>query len=187
MRIRIKAGWRRRANSFAEDRGRVEGKVKTRFKNRSMRHPASNRARTESSGSLGVNEEREKPHSFSRKNGAPDLAFRACSFRKSVPPAARGAVTSPFIRCMIKLLRSVSSVFKAIWTVMDLREALSNADQILDEERIHPTVKYDCLPQERDSVTRALVAVAGSMPSKLFVHWFKPSHCFTKKAMSIGI
>ena len=70
---------------------------------------------------------------------------------------------------------------------MDLREALSNADQILDEERIHPTVKYDCLPQERDSVTRALVAVAGSMPSKLFVHWFKPSHCFTKKAMSIGI
>ncbi len=109
-----------------------------------------------------MTEEREKPHSFSRKNGAPDLAFRACSFRKSVPPAARGAVTSPFIRCMIKLLRSVSSVFKAIWTVMDLREALSNADQILDEERIHPTVKYDCLPQERDSVTRALVAVAGS-------------------------
>ncbi len=45
-------------------------------------------------------------------------------------------------------------------TAMELREALSKANQILDEERVSPTLDYDCMPQgERPA--QLVVAIMG--------------------------
>src|SRR5690242_13580125 len=46
---------------------------------------------------------------------------------------------------------------------MELRETLSKANQILDEERVSPTVGYDYVPQTENGVTQALVAIAGAI------------------------
>jgi len=44
---------------------------------------------------------------------------------------------------------------------MELTEAISSAEQILDEERLHPTVDYECLPQGGNNAAQALTAIAG--------------------------
>jgi len=54
-------------------------------------------------------------------------------------------------------------VFEISRMAMELREALSKADQILDEERVSPTVNYDCAPQTEQGVTKAFVAIAGTL------------------------
>ncbi len=46
---------------------------------------------------------------------------------------------------------------------MELREALSKANQILDEERVSPTVDYDCVPKAEQGFTQAFVAIAGTI------------------------
>jgi hypothetical protein len=46
---------------------------------------------------------------------------------------------------------------------MELLEALSKANQILDEERVSPTVNYDCVPQAEQGFTQAFVAIAGTI------------------------
>jgi len=63
-----------------------------------------------------------------------------------------------------------------VWTVpqtaMDLREALSNASQILDEERVAPTLRYEYVPydnsQPKDvgvgmTVMQGLASMAGTV------------------------
>jgi hypothetical protein len=46
---------------------------------------------------------------------------------------------------------------------MELRESFSKANQILDEERVSPTVNYDCVPQAEQGFTQAFVAIAGTI------------------------
>jgi hypothetical protein len=46
---------------------------------------------------------------------------------------------------------------------MELREALSKAEQILNEERVSPTVNYDCVPQAEQGLTQTLVTIAGTI------------------------
>lgn len=56
-------------------------------------------------------------------------------------------------------------------TVMDLREALSNVSQILDEERVAPTVRYDYVPYDNGAgnvgvgmaVVQGLASMAGTV------------------------
>jgi len=43
---------------------------------------------------------------------------------------------------------------------MELKEALAKANQILDEERVSPTVAYEFLPQTDQNVTQAIAALA---------------------------
>lgn len=45
---------------------------------------------------------------------------------------------------------------------MELQEAVNKANQVLDEERVSPTVNYECIPQAEERVTRALVAMMGT-------------------------
>lgn len=46
---------------------------------------------------------------------------------------------------------------------MELLEALNKANQILDEERVHPTVAYERISRSSDEVLQALAAVAGDI------------------------
>jgi hypothetical protein len=46
---------------------------------------------------------------------------------------------------------------------MELQEALSKANQILDEERVSPTVTYVCEPQSINNAVQVAVALVGTM------------------------
>src|SRR5882724_11141265 len=46
---------------------------------------------------------------------------------------------------------------------MELREALSKANQILDEERVHPTVGYERVSKSSNEAAQALAAFAGDI------------------------
>ena len=53
--------------------------------------------------------------------------------------------------------------FEISGTTMELQEALSMASQILNEERVSPTVNYDCVPQAEPGFAQAFVALAGTI------------------------
>jgi len=61
------------------------------------------------------------------------------------------------------LTKRLHGRFRIFRTAMELREALTNASQILDEERLHPTIDYERTSRSSDDAIQVLAGIAGEI------------------------